>query len=88
MASPTECAHCGARNAIVAPHPALRLVVYGAWASLAVSLIGCAMCGLGFALGFLPPYFAVMVCLIGGLHQVAFDDPYCSDCGKAQLERA
>jgi hypothetical protein len=88
MASHSECAHCGARNAVIAPHPILKPAVFGAWVTLAISLIGCAMCGLGFAMGFLPGYFAVMICLIGGLSQLAFEDPYCSECGKAQLGRA
>jgi hypothetical protein len=84
MASHRDCAHCGARNAVIAPHPGLKLAVFGAWATLALSLVGCAMCGLAFAMGFLVPYFFVMAFLIGSLHQLAFEDPYCSDCGKAQ----
>ncbi len=82
-----ECAHCGARNTLVGPHPAWKLGVLASWGTLAVSLIGCAMCGLGFALGFLPFYFAVMACLIGAVHTMAFQDTFCDDCGKAQLER-
>jgi hypothetical protein len=88
MADHSECPYCGARNATVAPHPILKPAVLGAWATLAISLVGCAMCGLAFAMGFLPIYFATMACLIGNLHRLAFEDPYCSDCGKAQLERA